>query len=189
VLNIALRDLNAICDVTDDVSVSINASPRNLRDEDFDAVIADAMAVWGIDATRLIIEVTESALMNDPEVSLKTLRRLCDMGLRVAIDDFGTGYSNMTYLRDLPAWELKIDQSFIRGICRDEKDRKIVSSIIQLAHALELKVVAEGIETQDVADVVTELGCDLGQGYLYGRPVVIEDFIGTLNAQNPELSR
>lgn len=175
VVNAVLRDIDYL-GPDRDYWFSVNASARNLRDRDFVEIVADALAVWDVDATRLIVEITESALMTDSTVSIETVSRLCDMGIRVAIDDFGSGYSNMTYLKDLPAWELKIDKSLVTAIDREAADRKIVRSIIQLARALQLRVVAEGIETAEVAAVVADLGCDYAQGYFYGRPMQLKDF-------------
>ena len=181
VVNAVLRDVNHLGGDRD-YWFSVNASARNLRDRDFVEIVADALAVWDVDSTRLIIEITESALMTDAAVSIETVSRLCDMGIRVAIDDFGSGYSNMTYLKDLPAWELKIDRSLVTNIDTKAADRKIVRSIIQLARALQLRVVAEGIETAEVAAVVADLGCDYAQGYFYGRPMPLDQLAEILNA-------
>jgi EAL domain-containing protein (putative c-di-GMP-specific phosphodiesterase class I) len=181
VVNAVLRDIDHLGGERD-YWFSVNASVRNLRDRDFVEIVADALAVWDVDATRLIVEITESALMTDAEVSIETVTRLCDMGIRVAIDDFGSGYSNMTYLKDLPAWELKIDRSLITDIDKKTADRKIVRSIIQLARALQLRVVAEGIETAEVAAVVADLGCDYAQGFFYGRPMPLDQLAELLNA-------
>lgn len=174
VVNAVLRDMHHL-DADREYWFSVNASARNLRDRDFVEIVGDALAVWNVDATRLIVEITESALMTDSAVSIETVSRLCDMGIRVAIDDFGSGYSNMTYLKDLPAWELKIDKSLVTAIDKQAADRKIVRSIIQLARALQLRVVAEGIETAEVAAMVADLGCDYAQGYFYGRPMQLKE--------------
>ena len=120
---------------------------------------------------RLVLEITETALMLDPDASTRRLHQLRSCGVRVSIDDFGTGYSSLAYLKNLPADELKIDKSFVQNIDHSEKDRRLVESIIQLGHAMGLEVVAEGIETEEMRQALVAMGCDVGQGYLFSRPV------------------
>ena len=116
--------------------------------------------------------------MRNVDDSMAILERLVKLGVRISIDDFGTGYSSLLYLKRLPASELKIDRGFISDLVRDTEDAAIVSAIIALGKALQLKIVAEGVETQAQQDFLSELGCDSQQGYLLGRPVPAQDFPG-----------
>ena len=120
-------------------------------------------------------EETESAMMSDPKAALYTMEALHDMGVTLSIDDFGTGYSSLAYLKQLPVGELKIDKSFVRHMAEDQQDHKIVQSIIDLAHNLDMSVVAEGVENQQTLDMLIGMGCDYGQGFYFGRPMPIED--------------
>jgi EAL domain-containing protein (putative c-di-GMP-specific phosphodiesterase class I) len=125
----------------------------------------------------MMLEITESVLMEHAESTVARLYRLKDMGIYLSIDDFGTGYSSMTYLKRFPVAKLKIDQSFIRDILDDSEDMAITGATVQMAHGLRLKVVAEGIETQAQAEYLREHGCDFGQGFLYSRPITLEDLL------------
>jgi EAL domain-containing protein (putative c-di-GMP-specific phosphodiesterase class I) len=151
--------------------VAINVSASDLDGPSFADHLIELLDVYHLDPQALEVEFTESALMSNPAEVSRQLHRLRSLGIEVAIDDFGTGYSNWTYLRDLPATSVKLDQSFIRNLSEDEKDRRLVRTIIDLAKRLELRVVAEGIETQAVCDLVAEWGCDEGQGYHIARPM------------------
>ena len=159
-----------------DFQIAVNLATGNLEDGDLVTLTADALKVWGFPAEQLILEVTESALMRDTRAAVDVLAALRGMGVRIAIDDFGTGYSSLAWLKSLPADELKIDRSFISGIATDDTDRRIVESVVRLGHAVQLKVVAEGIETEPVRDALVTLGCDIGQGYLFSPPVAAESF-------------
>ncbi|MBY0233356.1 MAG: EAL domain-containing protein, partial [Burkholderiaceae bacterium] len=119
----------------------------------------------------LEIEVTESAVMRHPELTLKTLRAIRDMGLRLSIDDFGTGYASLAYLKQLPVHCLKIDRAFIDNLDGDDANRRIVKSSIQLAHEFNLDVVAEGVEDAAAAGLLRDYGCEYAQGYFFARPV------------------
>jgi EAL domain-containing protein (putative c-di-GMP-specific phosphodiesterase class I) len=119
--------------------------------------------------------VTESAAMTDPDNAVAALKEWRSLGLKVSIDDYGTGQSSLGYLQKLPATELKIDKSFIQGIVEDNRNAIMVRSTITLAHQLGMKVVAEGVETQDVLDLLAEMDCDIGQGWLIGRPMPAAD--------------
>lgn len=163
------------------MSIAVNVSARNLLDVNFPDQIKKALYKHGLSPELLELEVTESALMVDPERALSTLNRVHDLGVIISIDDFGTGYSSFSYLQKLPVDILKIDQSFIFGMLNNPDMRTIVKSIIDMAHALGLKVVAEGIETQIVLDDLYTMGCDIGQGYFIGRPVPISDAYDWLN--------
>ncbi|HEX9230208.1 MAG TPA: EAL domain-containing protein, partial [Arthrobacter sp.] len=138
---------------------------------DLGELIADVSSIWNFPVDRLVLEITETALMLDPDASTGRLQQLRSSGVKVSIDDFGTGYSSLAYLKNLPADELKIDKSFVQNIDQSEKDRRLVESIVQLGHAMGLQVVAEGIETEEMRLALVAMGCDVGQGYLFGRPV------------------
>jgi EAL domain-containing protein (putative c-di-GMP-specific phosphodiesterase class I) len=128
-----------------------------------------------------MVEITESAVMQNPERAAVVLERLREIGVGLSIDDFGTGYSSLTYLRTLPADELKIDRSFVQEIDTNEGNATIVRSVINLAHSLGLKVVAEGVETEAELRRLITLGCDLAQGYLISRPLPASDFASYLS--------
>jgi len=158
--------------------VAINVSASDLDSSAFANRLIELLNSQRLDPTSLEVEFTESALMRNPGEVSHQLQRLRSLGVEVAIDDFGTGYSNWTYLRDLPASTVKLDQSFIRNLSDDEKDRRLVRTIIDLAKRLELRVVAEGIETQAICELVAQWGCDEGQGYHIARPMAPELLLG-----------
>jgi Amt family ammonium transporter len=114
--------------------------------------------------------VTESVLLDDPEATIALLHRLRDMGFRLAVDDFGTGYSSLSYLRQLPVHEVKIDRGFVSDLVSSAQGQVIVESVVRMCHALGAHVVAEGVETQEQADVLRAMGCDRAQGWFFGRP-------------------
>ena len=151
--------------------IAINLSMIDLHDQDLPDRIGEALQRYGIDAGNLMIEITEGQIMQDPDKVIEILSRLNDMGLSLSIDDFGTGQASLTYLKKLPVEKLKIDQSFIRDMISDDDDRAIVSATIKLAHTLGIKVVAEGVESVEIHDLLIELGCDFVQGYFISRPL------------------
>ena len=164
------------------LGVSINLSTRNLLDIRLPKVIAQLLKSHQVDPALLTLEVTESAVMSRPEQALKILEQLHTMRLNLSIDDFGTGYSSLAYLKKLPVQELKIDQSFVMGLSRDDDDSMIVRSTIDLAHNLGLHAVAEGVETQEALDLLAILGCDAAQGFHIGRPMPAPELEQWLNA-------
>ncbi len=129
-----------------------------------------------------MLEVTESTAMHDVEASLTILDKLSNMGIDISIDDFGTGYSSLLYLKRLPATELKIDRGFIRDLAQGSDDSSIVSAIIALGRSLNLRIVAEGVETEEQQEYLTILGCDTLQGYLMGRPMAPAQFMDAIHA-------
>ncbi len=159
-----------------DIKVSVNLSARNLLDPTLPDMLASMLVTCQVSADCLMLEVTESAVMLQPERALQILTRLHEMGASLSVDDFGTGYSSLAYLTKLPVCELKIDQSFVFGMVKNENDAIIVRSTIDLAHNLGLKVVAEGVEDPETLQLLTILGCDTAQGYLFARPMPPEDF-------------
>jgi EAL domain-containing protein (putative c-di-GMP-specific phosphodiesterase class I) len=141
---------------------------------DLASYVDGVLALHGFPADRLTLEVTESALGGDPQRAERCVRQLRTLGLRVSIDDFGVGYSSMSQLLELAIDELKIDKSFILGLTSDPRAQAIVRSTIELARALNLTLVAEGIETNEVFESLQSLGADIGQGYLIARPLTTE---------------
>jgi diguanylate cyclase len=148
----------------------VNVSARQLAQESLSDTVAEVIAETGIDPAQLCLEVTESVLIEDPELSIKTLGRLKELGVKIAIDDFGTGYSSLEYLRRLPVDCVKVDRSFVRGVPDSEEDVAIVNAVIELGHALKLSVTAEGVETTEQLGRLQTAGCDTAQGFLFYRP-------------------
>ncbi len=158
-------------------TIAMNVSPRELAQPDLVDAVRDHLTARGVAPERLCIEITESAVLDEVETAIATLQALRDLGLRLAIDDFGTGYSSLSYLRRLPVDVVKIDKSFTSEIGADGANVTIVAGIIGLAHGLGLEVIAEGIETHRQLKVLQDLGCTLGQGYLFSAPVAIDDLL------------
>jgi diguanylate cyclase (GGDEF)-like protein/PAS domain S-box-containing protein len=171
VLETALRQCRTWRDSGLDIIVAVNLSMRNLHDPDLVEQIVHLLKTTGVQPESLKLEVTESALMTDPQRALATLTRLRDIGVEVAIDDFGTGHASLSYLKQMPVGEIKLDRSFVRDMRTDKNDYTIVRSTIELAHDLGLRVIAEGVEDQATWDLLVELGCDLAQGYHMSRPL------------------
>jgi diguanylate cyclase (GGDEF)-like protein/PAS domain S-box-containing protein len=151
--------------------LSVNLSARELTHPDVVSSVLGCVRESGIDPRSLTIEVTESTAMADGDTGFRALRDLSSEGIRVAIDDFGTGYSSLEQLRRMPVDILKVDRTFVGGMAADSTDREIVAAVVGMGRALKLCVVAEGIETPEQADALRELGCDIGQGYLYAKPL------------------
>jgi EAL domain-containing protein (putative c-di-GMP-specific phosphodiesterase class I) len=171
-----------------------NVSVRQLHDPDFVADVQAALADTGLPANRLVLELTESAVLRGHHV-LRVLHEVHDMGVRLALDDFGTGESSLSLLRAFPAAVVKLDKSFVDHIELDEPDsaaanarQAVARAVVQLADALGLDTVAEGIENQEQADRLLKLGYTVGQGYHLGRPVSADEFTARLAAQQQSLS-
>jgi diguanylate cyclase (GGDEF)-like protein len=154
-----------------ELSVSVNLSARNLLDPQLPDAISGLLRKWKVASQRLELEITESSIMADPSRSMEVLTRLDNMGIRLSIDDFGTGYSSLAYLKRLPVHENKIDKSFVLAMTSNENDAVIVRSTIELGRNLGLRVVAEGVENEEVWDLLVGLGCHLAQGYYLSRPI------------------
>jgi EAL domain-containing protein (putative c-di-GMP-specific phosphodiesterase class I) len=165
------------------LSVAVNLSVRNLADTAFPSRVADALMRHRVSPALLALELTESAVMSDPERALPVLRGLHALGVRIAVDDFGTGYSSLAYLRRLPVDEVKIDKSFVLGLASDLGDLAVVRAIVDLGHSLGLVVVAEGVEQDATRDQLVEMGCDVAQGFLISRPLEADRFDAWLSAQ------
>jgi EAL domain-containing protein (putative c-di-GMP-specific phosphodiesterase class I) len=156
-------------------SVSVNVTARDITTETFAADVLEALEGAGVACERLVLELTETALVQDLPRAAATLGDLRDCGVGVALDDFGTGYSSMLYLRDLPVTALKIDRAFISGLRQAGDDLAIVSSLLTLARRVGLTAVAEGVETEAQAQLLRSWGCPLGQGYVWCRPLTPAD--------------
>jgi diguanylate cyclase len=155
-------------------TISVNLSARDLHDPDLPNLISGVAAASGIQPEWIILEITESSLMSEPENALEIIRRLHQMGYHFSIDDFGTGYSSLAYLKRMPLTELKIDKSFVLDILANENDSAIVKATINLAHNLGIQVIAEGVESQDILDRLMKYGCDIAQGYHFSRPLPVD---------------
>ena len=138
----------------------------------------------GVPASRLTLEVTESAVMADPARAVALLHRLRDLGVRLSVDDFGTGYSSLSYLKRLPVHEVKIDRSFVTPLREGSEDVAIVRAIVDLGRHLGLEVIAEGIEDQVTWDMLASMGCDLGQGWHLGRPMPLDGLLPWLHGRS-----
>ena len=170
------RHWQVLADEGLEIRLSVNLSTRDLLDLDLPHKFGALLARHAVPATAFCLEITESAIMDDPQRALSTLDALSAMGFKLSIDDFGTGYSSLAYLKRLPVDELKIDQSFVRNMQADRDDEMIVRSTIDLAHNLGITVVAEGVESGAVWNLLRELKCDQAQGYHMGRPMPVAEF-------------
>jgi len=166
-----------------DVKVAVNLSTRDLMDADLPQRVADALHAHDVPASRIVLEVTESAIMDDADRALQVLHALRALGVSLSIDDFGTGYSSLAYLKRLPVDELKIDRSFTRNMVADPDDATIVRSTIDLGHHLGLRVVAEGIEDDATVEALRAAGCDLGQGWRFAKPLAPDAFASWARAR------
>jgi diguanylate cyclase (GGDEF)-like protein len=183
VLDAALLQCRAWQDAGVHVTVAVNVSPSDLVDELFPNEVAKLLTRYRLPSSSLVLEVTESLLMEDRERAAGVLTRLRDSGVGIAIDDYGTGYSSLAYLAELPVTELKLDRSFIASMTGSRRSTAIVTSTLQLAHALGLVLVAEGVEDQATVEALTELGCDVLQGYHLSRPLPPDQLTAWLEAR------
>jgi diguanylate cyclase (GGDEF)-like protein len=172
-----------------DISLSINLSAYYLQDPRFESEIRDLLAQSSVDASQIVLELTESAMFINSTKTSELLRRLTEMGFRISVDDFGTGYSTLTNLRRLPISELKIDRSFVSNIVSDPEDASIVDAMIGLGTSLDIDVVAEGVETQEVLKVLKKYGCYTIQGYLISRPCPLGELIQWMESQDTNSPR
>ena len=156
-----------------DMVLWVNFSARQLADPEVAAVVAHCLSTTGCDPSLLGIEITESVGMEDVAEVRSALAALRQLGVQIAIDDFGTGFSSLSYLRSFPVSVLKIDRSFVAGMVRNDEDRAIVSAVVSLAHSLGLSAVAEGVETPEQLGILRDMGCELAQGFLFGKPAEV----------------
>ena len=164
------------------LTVSINMSARVIQDVQLPARVSAVLEKHGVRAEQLDIEITETAIMSDPQRAAQVMTALDAMGVRLSIDDFGTGYTSLSQLRRLPVDEVKIDRSFVMNMLRDANDAMIVRSIIDLAHNMNRTVVAEGVESKKILDALAALNCDVAQGYFFSKPLSVTDFQNWLKA-------
>jgi diguanylate cyclase (GGDEF)-like protein len=166
----ALKQCNTWTSLGLTISMAVNISAENLKDKNFYQFICHSIELYKVPAEKITLEVTESAVVDDPESAIALLQKFKTRGLRISIDDYGTGYSSLAQLKQLPVHELKIDKSFVQRLCEDEDDQIIVRSTIELAHNMGLSIVAEGIEDEFALNWLAKHHCELGQGYFISRP-------------------
>ena len=159
-----------------DLVVAINVSTVQFRQEDFAQSVQHALTAANLAPRFLEVEITESVMADNPERAIRTIRQLHDLGVQLSIDDFGTGYSSFSYLKRFKIHKLKIDQSFVRDLNTDGNSASISQAIISMAHSLGLSVIAEGVETPEQAQWLASHQCDEAQGYLYARPMPVDQF-------------
>ncbi|HET9443688.1 MAG TPA: EAL domain-containing protein, partial [Acidimicrobiales bacterium] len=187
VLTEALRQWRAWRRQGVDLGVAVNLSARNLLDPELTDDVDRLLRLFAVPPERLTLEITETSVMTDSVRSLQCLNRLHALGVRLSIDDFGTGHSSLSYLKRLPVDEVKIDRSFVMNMATDDNDAVIVRSTVDLGHNLGLRVVAEGVEDQECRDRLTELGCDLAQGFHLGRPLPPQELADLVHRTSMEL--
>jgi diguanylate cyclase (GGDEF)-like protein len=185
-LNTALRQASQWPAPGGRPSVSVNIPGMLATQPDLPELVEDALRLWG-EGVQLVIEITEGSLMDAP-AAFPVLQRIRDLGVRISIDDFGTGYSCLSYFRNIPADELKIDRSFVTNLLTDPSCADIIRFVVDLAHRFGLTVAAEGIEDAATSDRLRELGCDALQGYFFGRPMPNADVAGWLDARRADVA-
>ncbi len=167
--------------------MSVNLSPADFKRHDVVDMITGILDDTGFDPQSLELEITEGMVMSGVEAVIETLHKLRAIGVELAIDDFGTGFSSMNYLKQFPVHRLKIDQSFMRGIENNVEDRSITKAIIKLGHSLGLKVIAEGVETEEQMEFLRIRHCQEAQGYLISRPIEAEELAEFIRRYSPEV--
>ncbi|MFP5394510.1 MAG: EAL domain-containing protein, partial [Gammaproteobacteria bacterium] len=165
-----------------------NVTPDDIVDPTLADRVAIALEHYGVPAEAVVLEIVESDALGDPEKALEVMQSLADLGVELSIDDFGTGYSSLAYLDRLPVDEVKIDQSFVFRLEKEAGDATIVRATVALAHELGLRVVAEGVESELATRLVTDMGCDLLQGFGLARPMPAGDVLGWLGRRRTHLA-
>jgi diguanylate cyclase (GGDEF)-like protein len=183
VLTAGLRRARQWSDAGHPLPVAVNLSSRTLLDPGFPARVAELLGEFSVAPELLTLEITEDAAVGEPDRPLPTLRQLSDLGVRLAVDDFGTGYSSLSFLRKLPIHEVKIDKSFVQGMATDAGDLAIVRTVVDLSRHFGLVAVAEGVESELTLSLLEEIGCDIGQGFLFSRPLPYERLEAWMAAQ------
>ncbi|MEH6582688.1 MAG: bifunctional diguanylate cyclase/phosphodiesterase [Halioglobus sp.] len=159
-----------------DMSLALNVQASLVSNPDLHSLLEDTIAIWGAEESRITLEITESAIIDDKESGFDNLLNLTKLGVDLSIDDFGTGYSSMAYFKHIPASELKIDRYFVSSMKDDHQDRELVRIMIDTAHLFGMRVVAEGVEDQESLDILQEMGCDYAQGYFFTKPLPAPEF-------------
>ena len=185
VLNTALRH-QAEWPHAQPPTIAVNVSADIIDSPELYNLIENAITIWNSDPQKLTIEITESAIIGDKASGFNNLKKVRDLGVKISIDDFGTGYSSLAYFKNIPADEVKIDRSFIDNMVKDEADKRIVELIVSLAKSFNLYVVAEGIETEQQLDLVTQLKCSFAQGYFLSKPINYQAFISWASGEKPD---
>src|SRR5690554_2457975 len=188
VLKEALEMRGRLLEIGWDAGIAVNISPNNLREPDFAVFVQRLMQSYQIHSGAITFEVTETSMMQDPTNSLRALNALDAAGIPLSIDDFGSGYSSLSYIKQLPAGEIKIDRSLITDIAEREQDRVIVRTTIDMCHSLDYTVVAEGVEDEKTLSLLKDMGCDLIQGYILTRPLPFDEMVDWMSGQ-PRRSR
>ncbi len=186
-LKLALKNCQHWREAGNDISVSVNISTKVLHDPHFTESVALQLAKFDIPAERLILEITESAIIADESRARQTITRLHSMGVCISIDDFGTGYTPLSFIRKMPVSEIKIDKSFVMTMLESKDDHIIVDALINLGHNLGFSVVAEGVEDKDTLERLADIHCDIAQGYYISRPIPADEVLDWLNVYRPEL--
>lgn len=186
--NLLRRVVAAAATIPAELSISFNISPLQFRDQSLPEQIRSAAKLADFSLKRLVLEITETAVIDNIDQAQSIAHELKALGVSLALDDFGTGYSSLRHLQLLPFDELKIDASFVQEMSSTRESRKIVAAIVGLGHSLGVATVAEGVETQEQADMLLRLGCDIGQGWLFGRPLPPGDLPGFLSGRSPSSS-
>lgn len=176
VLNSALASAQGWVARMPEFTLAVNLAPCNVFDPELQTIVEQQLERWEFPAERLFLEITEEALEQDEEAAVVALTRLRDRGIRVALDDFGTGHFRLSSLKSLPLDQIKVDKSLVVPIPSNETDRRVVGALIQLAHAVDIEVVAEGVEDDDIMQTLLAIGCEAGEGYHFSRPVPAETF-------------
>ena len=158
------------------ISISVNLSPRQFNDSNLVNIVKESLGKSGIQPSQLDLEITESTAMHSIDVSIDRMYQLKELGVNISIDDFGTGYSSLSYLQKMPIDNLKIDRSFIKELHTSKNDKALVQAIVTMAHALEMKVVAEGVEIKEQYEFLDKVGCEIVQGFLFCKPKKVKDF-------------
>ena len=176
VLNTALAETRDWVDQIDEFTTAVNLAPGNVFDPELQQLVEDALEQHGFPADRLFLEISEAVFEQNDKAAMVALTKLRNGGVRIALDDFGTGRSRLSALKNLPLDLIKIDQSLVVPIPSNDTDRRIVGALIQLAHAIDVDVVAEGIEDDDIMQALQAIGCEFGEGFHFSRPVAAADF-------------
>jgi EAL domain-containing protein (putative c-di-GMP-specific phosphodiesterase class I) len=180
VLDSALAQARVWRDAGHDMTMAVNLAAPNIADETLPDTVAALLEHHGVPGDRLECEISEHTVMADPRRAMAILERLRGLGVRLSLDDFGTGHSSLTYLKRLPLDEVKIDRSFVMGMTEDDNDAAIVRTTIDLARNLRLEVVAEGVESAAIMRDLSDLSCDIAQGFYLSRPLPAADLDGWL---------
>jgi diguanylate cyclase (GGDEF)-like protein len=176
VLNAAFAGVREWVERVPEFTLAVNLAPLNVFDPELNHVVEQALERWEFPAKRLFLEISEEVLEQNEKAAIVSLTQLRNRGIRIALDDFGTGHFRLSSLKNLPLDQVKIDKSLIMPIPSNETDRRVVGALIQLAHAVDMEVVAEGIEDDDILRTLLSIGCEAGEGYHFSRPVSAESF-------------